>query len=455
MTTFSVLALETISSANVVTGLPLMLTNNADYALVSCDLGITARKRSALGGASPYTDVPVELAVHVIGSTAALCAAAMERLITMVAQARRWENRENVDGVRLRMRLQGGGTDYICMLLGPPDGEPPTSFAIEEVAINSVNVFMVRDVMLRFIRRGLLYKTTAVTATSSATALKTVGSCTFAASSDIPVPTVLKFTPASAEVGFKPGLLVVTALNGIQRVNAKDGSLTGSVVSFADSAANRSVSGNVARFTAPGGTAAIPISTVTWTQIAVFATVRVNTVGGAWDLTSFIFSGGASAEFQNNPRRVEYNGGDPVTVFLGFFSSLFGFQTSITIDAVGNTGTMDIDCVYIARTDLPAYILDIRGAGGVGFFREPTFPGQIQPRDEYDRQPFVGQTDAGGTPINTYSYNGDVFITSSGTGLSFVALDGGYLGAWREGSAGVSYTDTVVATRYPSALTPQ
>lgn len=456
MTTFSVLALETVSTVNVVTG-AISLTSNAEYALVNCDLGITARRTSALGGASPYTDVPVDLTVHVIGSTAALCAAAMDRLIAMVAQARRWVNRENVDGVRLRMRLQGGTSDYLCILLGPEDNEPPTSFAIEETAINSVNCFMVRDVTLRFVRRGLLTKTAAVTATSSATNLKEIGSCTFAASSAIPVPTAIQVTPSAGPMGSSPGYVVITALGRIRRLDAASGTVTsGSAASTVDTA-NRAVGGSVMRFTAPGAVVSVSLGLdITWRQVAVFATVRVNTAGGEWSIAARLGSTSVGSSDEGQPRVVTVQPLlNPQTVFLGFFSARLDFRTEIVITAIGNTGTMDINCIYIAGTDLPAYIIDAR-LGSQGFARDISYAGAIQPRDHYDRDPFVGSTIIpGGTDQTTYSYEGDVFITSEGTGLSFVMLDGGSGGFWRQGSGVTPSTDVVVATRYPGALTPQ
>lgn len=476
MATFSVLALETLSGANAAVGAAvvtssLYLTNNAEYALVGCDLGITARKQSALGGASPYTDVPVELTVHVIGSTAARCAAAMERLVTMVAQARRWENRENVDGVRLRMRLQGGTTDYVCMLLGPPDGEPPTSFTIEEVAINSVNVFMVRDVRLRFIRRGLLYKTSAQTATSAATGTKEVGACTFATSSDIPVPTSLIIgRDNSTDTSELPGYLIVAAQNGIQRLAASN--FVGAGTSTAEAASNRPIGSNIRRFTGAGTASAdISANVSTWMEMAVLATVRPNSVGATWTVAASLFNGAQ----QQQAVPVTYRDGNAQVLFLGIFAGAFpgDLANEILLTVDGSVGNFDIESVYLVRTDLPAYIISPRTSDGMGLRRKGGLPGNpalIDPRDHLDRRAVAMQVFYSGSAIGliadgAYDYNGDIFVTSSGAGLSFCVIENGTaasLGtntAWRQGNAaGPSYTpwkDTVIATRYLAALTPQ
>ena len=476
MSAFSVLALETISGANAAVGVTvvtgsLFLTNTAEYALVSCDLGMTARKVSALGGASPYTDVPVELTVHVIGTTAARCAQAMERLVTLIAQARRWENRENVDGVRLRMRLQGGTSDYACMLLGPEENEPPTSFVIEEVAINSVNVFMVRNVTLRFIRRGLLYKTAAQSGTSAATGTKEVGSCTFATSSDIPVPTSLTILRDSVgSTSELPGYLIVAVQNGIQRLAASN--FIGAGTSTAESAANRPIGANIRRFTGAGTASAdISANVSTWMGMAVLATVRPNSAGATWTVAASLFN-----DAQQQPAvPVTYRDGNAQVLFLGTFAGAFpgDLANSIQITVAGSVGTFDIESVYLVRTDLPAYIISPRTSDGLGMKRWGGFvsgnPALIDPRDHLDRQAVAMQVFYASGAIGliadgAYDYNGDIFITSSGNGLAFAVIENGTAAsfgantAWREGDSSSPYTpykDTVIATRYLAALTPQ
>lgn len=456
---FSVLALETINTSNAVTG-SLMLTGNAEYAVQALDLGITARKRSTLGGASPYVDVPVTMTMHVFGSTAAICAAAMERLVTTIAQARRWVNRESVDGVRLRMRLNGGTADYTCMLLGPEDGAPPTTYQIEEVVINGVNLFAVLNVELTFWRRGLLYKTVAETATSAAVAQHVAGTCTFASSAAIPTPTdVVWASSSAANMGTGKGYTIIAS--GIQSVNAKDytrGTAGMSVV--ADAAANRSVSGSVARFPSAGGDIDVPISAVTWGAVAVFATVRASSAADTWSARTYLQRGTSATEYAY--ATIEQST-VPQVILLGIFQSQYGFDTQIVVDiedVTANTGTIDMDTIHLVQVDLPASIIAAHyNSASVGLRRSSTRSAAIRPRDRDGVSPeLIALVTPGGTFAYAYSYNGDIFATSSGTALKFLMLDGGSGTAWREGGAGPSYTpytDTATATRYPVALTPQ
>lgn len=453
MIPFAFVGFDTISTANVVTD-TLELTDGAEYALKSYAPTIAPRQASRLAGQSRLAEVADSIVVDVLGSTASSCVQAYERLVGRLQQAARWWAGESVEAVRVRMRVQNpiksAVGDLVALIYGPPDGTPPAQ--TNPVFDHDLQRWVIRGVQLTFTRRGLLTGLTPATATSAATAVKTIGTCTFSASADQPTPTKLTITPSNG-ITTPPGYMAVAALNGIILENADSYSNNyGGIAKVTDAAANRSVSTQVVRVTAPNGGISIPIGTILWTHMAVFATVRVNTVGGEWRLTTGAQVGNTNT--QEQAIDVAYDQGFPQPVLLGIFASPAGFHTFLRIDATGNTGTIDIDALYLVRIDLPAAIFSANILTS-GLTRTASFPVQIDPRDTTDRQPTVQLITAAGAYADTFDYNGEIFITSEGLGLSFVILDGTTSAAWRAGSVGTPYTDTVVASRAPVYLTPQ
>ena len=453
MIPFAFVGLDTISAANVVTD-TLELTDTAEYALVSYAPTIAPRRANRLAGQSRLAEVADSITLDVLGSTVQSCVAAYERLVGRLQQAARWWAGEGVEAVRVRMRVQSPIKstvgDLVALIYGPPDDTPAAQ--ANPLFEADIQRWAIRGVTLTFIRRGLLTGLTPATATSAATPVKTIGTCTFSASADQPTPTKLTITPNNS-ITVTPGYVLIAAQNGIILENADSYTNNyGSIAKVTDAAANRSVATQVVRVTAPNGGISIPIGTILWTHMAVFAMVRVNTVGGEWRLTTGAQVGATNT--QEQAVDVAYDQGFPQPVLLGVFTSPAGFYTFINLDATGNTGTIDIDSLYLVRIDLPAAIFSANILSA-GLSRSASFVIQIDPRDTTERQPTVQLITPAGAYTDTFDYNGEIFVTSEGTGLSFVMLDGTTSAAWRAGSGSTVYTDTVVAARAPVYLTPQ
>lgn len=459
MIPFAFLGLDTLSDAGAITD-TLELTDLAEYALISYAPGIAPRRASRLANQSRYAEVADRLAVDVLGGTAVSCVQACERLMDRLQQAARWWGGESVEAVQIRMRVQGGTAgDLTAIIYGPSPDQAPAQ--ISPQFDSALDRWIIRDVQLSFVRRGLLRGTTPEIATSTATAQSVTGACTFAEDAALPTPTKVRFVP-SGQMGDDPGYIIIAAKDGIQSVNAAAYTGGAGVAKVVDTTTNLSVSGTVVQITAPtAGSFSVPITSVSWKAIALFAMVRVNTAGGEWTITANVRRGGSDGEDVRQVVRYQY---DPVAsrssafpVLLGVLSSDYGFNTFIDISVTGNTGTMDMDTLHMVRVDLPANIVTATfNVPYVGMQRTTTFVAQIDPHDRDRRQPRVDAVDIGTEAFAyAYSYNGDVFITSSGDGLSFLLLEPGFQFKWREGSGTTPYTTTLTATRYPVYLTPQ
>lgn len=146
--------MSTTPNAPVVNAWPLAGSTNDSYLLVEYAPTIAPVRRSRLGGSGTYAEVIDTLTLHVTGGTASECVTNLERLIGVLDQAARWARFEPVNPIQIRAQVrQGTAGELAAVILGPESDEPPAE--VDPEFDELLGLYIIRNVTLRFIRRGL------------------------------------------------------------------------------------------------------------------------------------------------------------------------------------------------------------------------------------------------------------------------------------------------------------
>lgn len=262
----------------------------AEYALVSYAPAVAPTRRSRLGGSGAVAEVDDVITVHCLGGTATQAVAAYERLVAALDAAERWANEEQTDVIQVRMRVLGGTVgELAATVLGPSEGGPVAQAAPQWD--QAIGAFVIRNVTLRFRRRGLLLAPAADAPVTSPTATTgEIMTCTLPASHPVLSPARVDVLGVDASDSASGYLLVAGTAAQLQIVNLASyvNNLSGTST-VAESAGNYSRSGTIRRFTAAsaatvmtvGGTISIPSRCAT---AHVFVNARPGSAAAAWSL---------------------------------------------------------------------------------------------------------------------------------------------------------------------------
>ena len=445
----------------------LELTDTINYALVSYAPGVPTRKRNELSGEGPYIDMPNTITFHAMGCTAADAYAAVAAVQALLDQAQRWGDGEEVDAVLVVLQAQDSATSPLEAVIksAPLAGEPLVT--LPATWIESYGKYVIENVTIQFVRRGLLHTGATASASSGSGANPTVLTATLT-SATISSPMLLDLlfpTRAAGDLASGSYLLVANDTNEIQIYEA-EALTSGPFTSVAD-AANSARGGSVLRYTPTdtlfNGSGGQDITSI-WQYFqtfSIFAAVRNNSATTTWRI-KVGFSNVSADILYTAEVAIDASSTSPRIVPLGIMANWVGGQPrastiSIWVAASAAAGSLDIDYIaLLALNDECSRAIgfgtapfSIFGAGG-------TVTLELDPKPLTLPQPFVNVSKvsvAGQWPV---TYLGDPWLSHRGTAVAacFLATGGSVATKWRyyDGSAVVSNSFNV--TRYDSAVVP-
>ncbi len=323
-------------------------------------------RRSQLGGRGPYEDIVEEITVNITGASVDAVLANVNTLMTLIENAERWRNGENVAGVVIKFS-PGGSTvssaasPMQAVILGraPGDTSPvvnlPGTFESKLLAGGKY----VLGVRLRFLRRGLWLHTTETKTAALVDNGEIATLQTFTARKALS-PCDIALTRVDGRSTFPSGYLLVAdgdasgANKALEILNAESMTATGfTSVSDASRLARNT---NVLRYTPTGTT-----ETNTGSQnfagaisggsgpLAIFANVRNNSSTTSFKLrASVVFSG---SKTQYTPRIVipAQASAYPKWMYVGMVNGRDAKSLILWLTASAASGTLDIDSIVIVN----------------------------------------------------------------------------------------------------------
>jgi len=431
MLVYEHLSVDTISTAGAITAV-YDLVNGPQYQNARYAPGVAARRASSLAGLTPYAEVEDTLTVDITGSSAAACTAALETLIGLLDQGAQWRDGLNVEAVQIRMRIQFGTAGLLSAIItGPAPGASPASYQAEPDVPTDPRRWIIRDVELRFVRRGRLLATQA-TASAASQESPTVGTITLGVT--LPVVSPLALAYSSVAGTLNPSfLLTAPRANALVSAAALTGTATG--YTSVNDAANSPYPSqtNVLRYT-PTGTAVAASGAITGAvptigrQFAVFAAVRNNSATVTFLIRTRLINQtyGPAGPWQV----VDTSSTTPRILPLGIISLSAnpGANTLfLEIQALSTSGSPTLDIAYVVTlaVDTPgARMVTLRAASASPFLFYAT-------EANYDRSGGIrAAVSAPGTPGVNLPYDGDIDLAAASDRVlaSFVRVNGT---AWR------------------------
>lgn len=383
---FETLELTDVASTNaaIVGGSTTLDLLRTPYSLrpEDVDLGLSTRRKGALGGSSLYEDVPITIPLTISHASTSLVYAALQTLLALLEEAQAWQKNQWVGGVRLRAKLAGSTVvlPLECVVLRPPDADasadlptiyqPPAGGPLGPYAM---------DVDLRLVRRGLWLQAQE-TQTASAAVSGTLQTATFSTSQRFAGPLRLGFHSntdpldglgsgtADNQAAFvwatdstlANGGAILPAANKI-RILEGEGFTLGGVFSNAADTAAQARGGSVLRYTP----ATANIFSTTQYVVAsfggqflgnralVYAVARRNTLTTADYQARLIAYGDGGVSPRNSPiQPLALPDLRPNVVYLGtVLGGMFSIGLSLSASAVG--GSLDIDYLVFVNVDDP------------------------------------------------------------------------------------------------------
>jgi hypothetical protein len=334
-------------------------SNTAPYQLktASWPLGIPGRSRSLLRD-FPFEDAAEDFVIHIFGTTYAECLTNYNALIVRLNDAADFVDGLQSVPVLWRVQPLGAAGILVSMILGPVGDKPMVNAAPNILEFE--NGFWIRDVPVSFMRRPLLIPTAEVSSSQAAAAsVGTVQTVSFAAAATTPSPTRL-VVPTSAnslvdDIAY--GFAILTESN-TAAVGANLRTIAASTLSgatdygtLADSAANRSTSASLLRFTPTVTTRRVsgnPGLSLPYQSALMLAEVRNNTLGKEYVIDVELLSAtrwirGRSEVIDGSTTAARY-------VVLGVVTTpqiISGIR--IGLQAASTGGTLDLDRIFFVE----------------------------------------------------------------------------------------------------------
>lgn len=458
MINYEYLAFVQVSSAGLITDewafADLSSKDGGEYALVEYAPVVAPLRISRLGGSGSYDEVAETLTVHCLGSTPSAAVAAYERLIGALDIAARWldEEADNVIQVRVRT-IESTVGELAAVVLGAMPGEPPAS--VSATWDQGLGMWAVRNVALRFRRRGLWLNPTQDTATSSTVAYGELMTATLAnqATASPCIARVRGVTGGAS--GVNGYVMLGAAADQFSILNAKDGGLAGGV-GVADGGTN-SRSGTIVRFTAASGATSMFVSfsissfPARFKRLHVFCNLN-NSNTSVWSIFASHFFPPPYSETDvtltkalptlNNRTRYFY---------LGALSTIEAWNSILVrltcIDAPSYPRTIEMDTIVLVGED------DSTGLIAFADIDVAVSDLTLNPRALSAPSPLVSQNNSGtGAFQGPLTATGDAYIQQRGAnlcGIAYIEPSSG-LGLWR-----ISGTVALNAARNRGYRVPQ
>lgn len=475
MIPYSYLAMVSVSSAGAVTD-EWCFTDGVRYALVEYAPGVAARRASRVGGNGAWDEVADSLTVHVLGGTATQCAANYDDLIRALDQAARWRQEDGAEVVQLRMQTLGGTVGELAtVVLGAEPGEQPAS--VRPAFDETDGCWIIRDVTLKFARRGLLLVSAVETATGTTVTTGEISTATLASHGVLSPCRSLAELDDGADSGYGYWLSGSSAsqfqvFNGSSMTPTADA--TAAAYSYyADAAVNRSRSGTVLRITPASGAAvlksSVAITTLpsTYPVAHVFAAVRPASATPIWDLQALHYDSlSFSGVYQAGPRVPVPQVAGVSIVYLGTVARVEQWSALVLVARVTTAAypqTLDIDSIVMMGDDETANIVGVLEGQRIAFAAPALYMIALDPRPLSHVGPAVSQRISGGIGIDLLryplSYRGDAYAQQRGASMAGVLYlnSANNVNAWRPGTSTASIAGTMrlTAKRYKGYRVPQ
>lgn len=418
-------------------------------------------RAAIMGGQWPHADVVEECVINVRGATAAIALDNLQKLAYLLDQAERWEADQNSSPVLMQYAPQGStsastATPMQAVVLGRAKGDE-TRLDLGKRMNDAGMLFEIRDVRVRFWRRGELLLSTE-SATSAATAAGVRVSATFATSALYPCPTTLILSDIFSTYDLTaPGVLLVAPSTAhVLRIDAT--SLTGGGVAIVADVANLPVNGSVLRTTdgdlTTGGGALAGLS---GRIFDFYATVRSNNADATWQIQLACYSATSGLTYYDQAQPIILTSGYvyPQTIYLGTIAmDRPPVKATLQVRQLsGGASSLDFDSLVVLATDTPAsHAIGLETFAPIG-----TAPTQLQVQDRALTRPAPAvELASAGSDFIGVNYRGNIALTTIGsTAVAVLLLPMGP--RWRlPNSAGSAVlTPTFAYTRRPVYLTPQ
>lgn len=461
-----------------VTTTSLYLHDGVSYAVRGWAPQVAIPQTSELAGSGPYAPVEEVMTLDVFGDSAQNCIDNLTRLNTLLQQARRWHDDENITAVRLHVKVQDGTLTpspygmVNAVIWEPPGATPPV--VLDPVYDMDIHRWVIRNVEIRFMRQGLWIGTVASVAGASTAP---ISENTITAYTDlIAIDTPHKITIAGFNGTTTPTLPEsywfigdAAQLDAFAASTIGAGPATYTVV--ADAAA-LAFGGSVLRYT-PAVTTAVettgtgaPFGTPPARQVVyVYAKVRSSTTARTWTIRASLRDQTVTTIKEQTPPFVwTPTSTNPTILYLGALiapstSEYPGF--SVAVDSVAGGPTLDIESVmFLQSRPAPVFVLatqalSIAGNGDTSIV--------IDHRASVQRLTPYPTVTAEGSRSLALPYSGDPYIALRGPtlptlgfltpALVWFATNGTY---WRFTNTSNAVVNTTVTwERSSSYLTPQ
>jgi hypothetical protein len=467
MIPFQYLALCQVSSAGVVTA-EWNFTDGARYELVNYVPTVAGRRRSRLGGNGDYADVTDSLTVHVVASSAAQCVANLDSLILALDTAARWRDEQGADVIHIRAQVQATTVGTLAaVVFGAAFDTPPASPS--PTFDETTGRWIIRDVVLRFVRRGLWLTPTQDTA---ATGTITVGEIATVALASHPTlsPTRFQFEGvdwADNAIGY---VLAASEAAQMQIFNCSSSGTINGGASVADAAGNYARGGNVLRFTAASGAtvmnaAYLPLTIPNRCTVAhLFCNARPGSAAAAWDVQAIAAD---NANFLSSAPswsgvRVPVPAATTVSLmYLGAATRVEAWSTLQLVARVSASAypqTLDLSTLVILAEDDTSSILYVSANPSIVLSSFNTLT--VDPRPLSHISPMVSRRDSvGDTYVIAHQALGEAYSQQRGAALATMlyAIKSSASTVWRPTNTGPSGPATLLAraSRWKGYRVPQ
>lgn len=436
------------------------LGGQTSYALVSGSWAsaIAGLRASALGGRGPYADVPESMLLNIYGATAATAFANLAKLARLLDRATRWARGENVTAVLIKLAPQGSevsstASPLQAAVLGRAPGDETAGVALAAHWDQVGQTFVIPNVRLRFLRRGL-WLHTAVTASSAATDNGDVATIAPAGGAlNVASPTKLSFTNTISPNVTVPRYALLADTASALLVVAAEGGATGNFTSVNDSAAGARNT-NVLRYT-PADTTTNYCAYITIAPPAgakrfmLLVNARRSSGTATFTLTGQL--GVSTGTVPAASRSVTLTNTSAEWVNLGLVvMGLTPDQVRIAVAADAASGALDIDSLVVVA-------LDTGQVSVIGFPRYDVWASSLADYSLDHRLLTANAPTVTADDVPTI-YHGDAVLVSAGATLYVLWLATGKLTGvtwWRQAdNAGTLYQNTWTAVRTNAYLAP-
>ncbi len=431
MIPFSYLAFVQVSSTGVIADEWVFADpapgGAAQYTLVSYAPAVAAHRRSRLGGAGDYDETTDTLTVHVLGGTAAQCVANYDRLMLALDTAARWSAEQGAEVIQVRAQILGGTVgELAAVVLGPAPGEAPATPAPQ--FDETIGVWAIRGVALRFRRRGLWLEPATENATGTTATTGEIMTATLA-DHDVLSPIYVAAEGVNAASNPQGYLLTAGEAAQFQIYNARDWGAVAGGANVVDVATNYSRSGTILRFTAASAATAMradyaAVSLPARCQVAhVFCNARPGSAAAQWALR--VDHADAGASIGTGPTSIGTVRPVPQAaavglVYLGTIARVERWSViriTAFVTAAAFPQTLDLDTIVLLAEDDTTGIL--YADGPLLVYDNNTSLASIDPRPLADVAPRVtARAQVADTFAATINYAGDAYLQQRGAALA-------------------------------------